>query len=809
MKKIIYIVSILIINIQIFANPNYKPLTQAEIQEILGSNVRTIQTLNGEWEKQTKYGTEKVNIPYTEYHTIETEYTKTINLNRETLNSKNVLLSFLGLAGDIELFINGAFLVKINGEGLHHTINIPTNLLNEGSNTIRLRCLGISNYYRDLIHSSLEHPKPFIGIIREVFVVFTSRIYIKAINQFPDNKQIKISVDVQSGTDDAGDYKVEWILKNDLSNDPPVLNSSVITKIESSSINNVTFHIQKEQLERWSVNNPVVYTLTVKLKKGDTELDNYIIHVANKTLTTDKDIFINGNPIKLLCIEYDEYFPGIGYTRSYASLKNDIKKLKSMGVNSLLFNYTNPSPMLLDLCIKNGIIVLLTHNTSNLNLTTENVEYATNSLENKLNIFANKSAISAIGVYNENYIDKINKNKYLTYNIADKLDNKMNATNFCIYDIGYDVTERTLEHLRINSYNNNYPVLLLAKALYRGERLTKTKSTLYNRQSIRYKDLFEVYQTLGFAGYIAEGFRDRELAYPNFYNFNYNNNKLKKGLIDNKEIERHSLNVVKQLYRVEKTPLLNEPEFEINYSNLYLIIAILITLITAFLLKKDNKLFKVFKRSFRRGHNLYCDIRDKRISFSLNIYLLLLIELFTIAVACSIFIDFSVYKYNFSYFLSLILPFNSLLNLFNNIFYSQIFLLITNFLIICVATLIIALFLRVIFAIYRVKTAFSIIFYLLAFILTPFLSLALFAIFLGKLLIMAKIIYPIFIIFFIILTIGLIKRTSDSVSVIADIKVAKSLLLIVGSLLLFIILPLYLYFNEIATFTFILHLIMS
>lgn len=808
MNKIIFVIAIIISTIQLLAD--YKPLTHSEIQEVLGSNVRSIYPLNGDWEKKTSDGTWQVTIPYTEYNTIETEYTTKLNIDKETLASKNVLLSFLGLSGDIELFINGSFLVKLIGECLPHTIPIPRNLLTVGSNSVGLRFLPPSDYHLSVLHSSIDHPRPFIGIIREAFVVFTERLYVKSVNQFPSDKQLKISVDLQSGTDVSGDYKVEWILRKDLSSDAPILHSSVLTNIESARVNNVIFHIQRDQLERWSPSHPVVYTLTLSVKKGDHLLDNYIIPIVNKSLTSDShNIYLNSNRIKLLCMEYDEYFPGIGYTRSIASLRNDIKKLQLMGVNTLLFTYTNPSSMLLDICLKSGILVFVMHNTSCLPLSTEDLEFSRHQLENKLTTYANKSAISAIGINNILYRDKINKNKHLVFDITDNLSNTIDGIDFSIYNIASELSASKLECLRSNLTGSNVPVLLLAKSLYIGERLSEPQSTLHNRQSIRYKELFDLYESTDISGYIAEGFRDRLLAYPQFSSFNFNNSILKKGLIDSKGIDRHAASVIHQLYMVEKTPLLNEPEFEVCYSSLYLIISIVLLLLLVFLLKKDNKLLKVFQRSIRRGHNLYCDIRDNRISYSINIYLLYLIELLTISLSMSIFVDFSVYKSTFSHFLSLLFPFPSFLTLLNNIFYQQVFLLLTFFLLFSILSLLVILFLRLLFFIYRIKISLNGIFYLLTFILTPFLSLSIISVFLGKLLILSLAIYSIFIILLLFLIIGFIKRVIDGVGVIIDTTQVKSALLIVGSLLLFMVLPLYFYFNAFGTFPHLLHLLLG
>ena len=825
MHKILAIVITLIPiffgNISLFSN--YKPLSNEQIRNCIGSDSRNIFSLQGDW---IKNGSEKVTIPYTEYNTSKTEYTRTISLDSFTLGNKSISLYFLGLAGNSELYINDEFLTKIDGETISHNILVPNNLLNVGSNSIKLVFLGMSEYSKKNIHSSIESPHPFIGIFREPFLVVSSKTFVKSINQVKENNQIKISIDIQSvesdlqtdaipnkkQNNDYDSYRVEWILKKTTDDNTSVLNSYVISKVQNGRITNIDFSFSENILERWSPKNPNLYVLTIKVKKGETLVDDYSIYIANKTLTTKgKSILLNKQPIKLLCMEYDEYFPGCGYTRSIKSLEQDVLKLKLLEVNTLLFNYVNPSPILMDLCAKYGIFVLINHTSPSIELKKlEDINYVNNSLENKLNNYSSNPVLIAVGSKDQGAIKRILKKQLLAFDISKVDAKKTNSEDisFYIYDIDYDVNKNNKDELinKLNAEEN--PVLLLVKALYKGERLQEDKSTIYNRQSIRHKELFGVYKETNIAGYIVEGFRDRKLMYPNYNGFNDNVYRMRKGLIGDNNVERPVFNMIKQLYLGEKSSLLNVSNLKIDYSIFYLVMSIIIVLLLSYMLKRDNKLYTLFQRSILRGHNLYCDIRDERLSYSLPIYALLILEIMIIALSVSIFVTYSLHSSNFSYFLSLTLS-KEVLNLFTDILYSEILLLLFNFLLYCFFTLILILFLRLIFLLFRIRSSFSKTYYLIVFLYSPFVVLSVISVFLGRLLILSDVTSVIFVLLFILLVILLIKRIIESTAILLDKRTSFTAIIMLLSLSIFIFLPTYLYFNHIQTIPFILKLMFN
>ena len=808
MKKIsLIIVAFLFGNVGVFSS--YISLTEEQIRSCIGSNMRGFYSLKGEWNKKTAAGLDKVNIPYTEYDVVETEYSRSFSVDSVTLATKNISLYFLGLAGNVELYINNDFLTKIDGETISHNVLIPSNLLNVGNNNIRLRFLKMSNYTKKLIHSNIEYPKPFIGIFREPLLVTSAKTFVKSINQSNDEKQFNISVDIQSVATDLNiaapnqnneteNYRLEWVLRKVGSKDSPILNSSVIVQVQSSRITNTSFNFPRNILEEWSPSNPNLYSLTIRLRKGETIVDDYSINVANRTIAArGKYILLNGRAIKLLSVEYDEYFPGYGYTRSLRSLENDVLKLKLLGINTFLFSYTNPSPLLLDLCKKNGILVMLQHNVPILELNLEEANYAANTLEYKIATYSNAASVFAIGSNKQELVKRINDRNLLAFDInkIDASNNNLDGIDFNVYSIDFEVNKNNRDKLIAKLANNELPVVLLGQALYKGERLDEAKSTLYNRQSIIHKDLFALFKETNIAGYIAEGFRDRELAYPNFHTFNYDIYKLKKGLIGDNNVERPAFNIIKQLYLNEKSSLLNVSNIKIDFSTFYLVASIILVLILSFVIKKDNKIYTLFQRSILRAHNLYCDIRDERLSYSITIYVLLILELIGIALCSSVFIKFCLYNPNFSYFLSLIFPAN-ILSFLEGIFYSEILLLLFNFILFSLITLILIFFFRIMFAIYRIRTSFNKIYYLVVFLYAPLLSLAILSIFLGRLLILSEVTFWGVAILFILLFAILIKRIIECLAILLDKRILITSILVIVSLILFAILPLCLYLDK-------------
>lgn len=105
----------------------------------------------------------------------------------------------------------------------------------------------------------------------------------------------------------------------------------------------------------WDVDAPNLYTAQITLTGGDTVTVPFGIRTAEFT----KDgFYLNGRYLKLngVCMHHD--LGSIGAAVNRSALQRQLEILKGMGVNALRTSHNPPSPELLELCDRMGILVL-------------------------------------------------------------------------------------------------------------------------------------------------------------------------------------------------------------------------------------------------------------------------------------------------------------------------------------------------------------------------------------------------------------------------------------------------------------------
>lgn len=112
----------------------------------------------------------------------------------------------------------------------------------------------------------------------------------------------------------------------------------------------------------WSVEQPNCYRLRVALcRDGDSvAVDEEELTIGFRTieLTTDRGLFLNGQPVKIhgVCEHHD--FGCLGAAFSTAAMARKIRLLKEMGVNAIRTSHNMPAPELMELADRMGMLVL-------------------------------------------------------------------------------------------------------------------------------------------------------------------------------------------------------------------------------------------------------------------------------------------------------------------------------------------------------------------------------------------------------------------------------------------------------------------
>ena len=112
--------------------------------------------------------------------------------------------------------------------------------------------------------------------------------------------------------------------------------------------------------QRWDTEKPYLYTLVSEVMDGKTELDRYTTPFGVRTIAFDRQqgFLLNGRRLKLqgVCDHHD--LGALGAAVNLRATERQIEILKGAGVNAIRTSHNPPSPELLDLCDRMGMLVM-------------------------------------------------------------------------------------------------------------------------------------------------------------------------------------------------------------------------------------------------------------------------------------------------------------------------------------------------------------------------------------------------------------------------------------------------------------------
>lgn len=227
----------------------------------------------------------------------------------------------------------------------------------------------------------------FGGIFRDVYLSASPKVSIKDISINPGldseykNATMLVNVDVASYVDPESGYTLD-IQILDQNGDTFITNrrlgSEVSFKASKDTGSNYYLapaggRVAVEEPIKWSAENPYLYTAIITLKNSDgaaVDIKSVKFGFSKAAYAVDDDgnqtFTMNGTPIKLYGVVYNEFNAETGSAVSYEQKVEDIKALKAMNVNAVRSPGVPFSSEFIDLCAEYGIYVV-----SDINLESE------------------------------------------------------------------------------------------------------------------------------------------------------------------------------------------------------------------------------------------------------------------------------------------------------------------------------------------------------------------------------------------------------------------------------------------------------
>lgn len=272
----------------------------------------------------------------------------------------NFNLIFLGVAGSLDVFINGKYVGY--SEGSHNTSEYEiTSFLHEGENelvaVVHKWCNGTYLECQDMFRNN--------GIFRDILIVRTddNSIYdFEAKTTFNEDGSYMLDVIPSFKIKDEVAFNAELY-------DGDVLVSSKSINICPEKIDKITFDVL--DVQEWNAENPKLYSLYLSLSKEGELIEIIRKQIGFKHIEIKKNVFyFNNKRIKLLGVNHHDTNESKGYVMSVHDMETDIKLFKEFNVNCVRTSHYPPDPIFIDLCDAYGVYVvdeadIETHGTQN------------------------------------------------------------------------------------------------------------------------------------------------------------------------------------------------------------------------------------------------------------------------------------------------------------------------------------------------------------------------------------------------------------------------------------------------------------
>jgi hypothetical protein len=281
-------------------------------------------------------------------------YRKSFSLHGTTPGDK-VFIYFDGVYKNSEVYLNGQLLGK-RPNGYIAFYYDMTPYLNKGENRLVVK----------VDHTKFADSRwyPGSGIYRNVYVIIKRPVHIPiwgvsfstpSVSAKQATAKIKIPVVNTSSSSAKVSLKCALVLGH---KEMAVAETKPFT-IQANATHNEEISLTPGEPLLWSVENPNLYSLEVKLFINDTICDRYSEKVGFRNIRFDasEGFFLNGKNMKLkgVCIHHDAGALGAAVPREVWQRR--LQKLKETGCNAIRMSHYPHQDYLYELCDEMGFLV--------------------------------------------------------------------------------------------------------------------------------------------------------------------------------------------------------------------------------------------------------------------------------------------------------------------------------------------------------------------------------------------------------------------------------------------------------------------
>lgn len=284
-------------------------------------------------------------------------YRKTFTLDQAN-SGQEVLIQFDGVYMNSEVWINGTSLgnrpygyssfeydltpyVNIGGAG--NVIAVRVN-----NNQPTSRWYSGSGIYRNV----------WLTVVNPVHVT-NSGVFVNSPTVSSTSASVSVSTEVQNQLASSASVTVTTTIL-DPSGAAVATDTSPASDIAADATTIVSQNLAVASPQLWSTTSPNLYQVKVEVNVAGAIVDTYLAPLGFRTasFSATSGFSLNGQNMKLrgVCLHHD--LGALGSAINYRAIERRVETMKAMGVNAIRTSHNPPAPELLDICDREGILVM-------------------------------------------------------------------------------------------------------------------------------------------------------------------------------------------------------------------------------------------------------------------------------------------------------------------------------------------------------------------------------------------------------------------------------------------------------------------
>lgn len=607
---------------------------------------RKFISLNGTWDYASpNYPNSTVTVPFCYDFRGKAEVTRKFSVDLDSPGDWNYLIFCDGVNYQCEIKINGSFVVKHEGGFTSFSSPITDGLIKNSDNYIEIKIDNTLDVARTLpLRNTSNYPKNYGGIYRDIYILAVPKLYVKSTNLYSEI-DINLNADIKNIVTLSGTDVDKYTGEKNLSVRSEIVDTGGVVKASSDAVqfsisSNSTIQVSNElSLSSpiyWSPEYPYLYKLRVTISQGESIIDSYMTDYGIFQVTRKSGVLmINSAEFKFKGINYIEEFGGKGLCGSYSDIERDVKLIKSLGCNIIKVFGRPASPYLIDICNRNGLLIMEevpVYNVPAGILETENfLQLAENQVEEMINSHKNNPSIFAYGLGNDfdvtgeagqNYVKSMVEisrnldNKFLYYSSRvyydDKCRNLVDFAGLNIYDGDLNILKNVAQDVKIKKekiFIANY-----GKIINPGNTSGYSDPNSIEAQSKYILDFQKLQKTSTFIGGFFQSFTDWNSDMPNLkYPDLINQYMRTSGLYTLYREQRPPAVILRKVFLEEDIPNLNIGTFSKESPLVFVFTGLVTFIIFIYLANSVRRFRENVWRALFRPFIFYTDVREQNL----------------------------------------------------------------------------------------------------------------------------------------------------------------------------------------------------